>query len=137
MIEARSLKSGKAFLDREEQPFHVDRKLAVELFLGHLSQGCDGAQAGIGEDHIQLAVLLTNRGEQTVEIGHLGHVPLHGQGSWPDQFHCFSQIFLPPTRDDNLSAFLCEQLGGCQPHTAVAARHQRDFSSKLGHDHVP
>jgi hypothetical protein len=47
----------------------------------------------------------------------VGRISLHARHVPADQLDGFIQSFLPPTRDENVSSFVNEQLGTGQRHT--------------------
>jgi len=57
-----------------------------------------------------------------------GHVPA-------DQPDGFVQRVLPPTRDEDVSPFVDEQLGTGQRHTACRASDHRDLAIELSHNY--
>jgi hypothetical protein len=53
----------------------------------------------------------------TVQIVQVGLISLHAGHVSADQLDGFIQSILPPTRDENVSSFVNEQLGTGQRHT--------------------
>jgi hypothetical protein len=67
--------------------------------------------------HVDGALFPPDRVEQTVQLVQVGRISLHAGHVPADQLDGFIQSFLPPTRDENVSSFVNEQLGTGQRHT--------------------
>src|SRR6185503_3124056 len=75
-----------------------------------------------------------DRVEQTVQIAEVGRIALHASHVPPDQFDGFLHRVLPSARDEDVSAFLNEQLGAGQRHATCSARNHCDLAIELSHD---
>src|SRR5580658_6750481 len=93
------------------------------------------AATSVGEDGVELALLLLDLGVQTVEIGRFGSVGLDtGYVAADFTDSCF-QFRLTASGDVDMGAFRHKALGGRQANTARTASDQGDFAFEfLAHD---
>ena len=93
------------------------------------------ARAGAGPEHVDRALLLRDGGVQAVQVVQVGCVTLDGGDIATDQSHGLVQRFLAPGLDEDVRAFLDEQLGAGQCHAGRSAGDDRDLALELSHDH--
>src|SRR5207249_5677213 len=89
----------QGLLHGEEHAFDVDVEILVEVGFGGLGQRHELPAAGVGEDHVEPAVLLLDRGIELVEVGQLGDVALHGSNVLADLLGRHIELGLPPAGD--------------------------------------
>jgi hypothetical protein len=115
-IEPPSLNSGNAFCTVNSVA-RVQPESGIEVLLGDLAELALLARPGTCPQHVDGALFPPDRVEQTVQIVQVGRISLHAGHVPADQLDGFIQSFLPPTRDENVSSFVNEQLGTGQRHT--------------------
>lgn len=98
--------------------------------LGDLAQGQHRATAGIGEQHIEVAVGLLDAGIQRIQLLKAGGVHCH-TGGVAHQFHRLVQLGLAPASDVHVGALFGETLGGGQADAGGAAGNQCDLAFKF------
>ena len=117
MIEPQSLNSGNV-LHREQLAARVQPEGGIEVLLGDLAEPALLARPGTCPQHVDRALFLPDRVEQAVQIRQVGRIALHAGDVPADQPDGFVQCFLPPARDEDVSSFVCEQLGSGQRHAS-------------------
>jgi hypothetical protein len=80
-------------LDREQRSLHVDVEQPVEMFLGDAAQGGKLAEAGIGEDNVDLPPLRLDGFVEPIKISQLGDVALDAGNMSPISFTASSSSF--------------------------------------------
>jgi hypothetical protein len=115
-IEPPSLNSGSAFWT--ERAARVQPESGIEVLLGDLAELAFLGRPGTGPQHVDGALFPPDRVEQTVQIDQVGAISLHAGHVPADQFDGFIKGVPPPTRDEDVSSFVDEQLGTGQRHTA-------------------
>lgn len=115
-------------LDGEEGAFGVDVEDLVELLFGHLTEGDEIADAGVGEDDVDAAVFLRDVVMQLVEVCEFGDVADHSFHVLANGFDGFVGVLLAASGNDDLCAFFGEEFGGGEAHAAVSAGNEGDFS---------
>jgi hypothetical protein len=93
------------------------------------------AHPGTCPQHVNYALFLLDRLEQTVQIGEVGRIGLHAGHVPADQLDGFVQRLLPSARDEDVSSFVHEQLGTGQRHTTCRTCDHRDLAIELSHNH--
>src|SRR5271170_6319993 len=106
----------------------------MEVLLGDLAEPGLLAHPGACPQHVDRALFLLDRVEQTVQIVEVRRIALHAGHVPANQLDGFIHSLLPPTRNENVSSFVNEQLGTGQRHTARRAGDHRDLAIELSHD---
>src|ERR1700733_12637448 len=89
------------------------------------------AHAGVGENNIDLALLLSDGLVKTVKVCRFGNVSLHASNVAPDRLHGLVE-FLPPTaRDENVGALFDEKLCCRESNPFGAAGDDSDLTFEL------
>ena len=94
----------------------------MKVLLGDLAEPALLAHPGACPQHVDRALFLFDRVEQTVQIVDVGRVALHAGYVPPDQFDGFFKRVLLSARDEDVSSFVNEQLGTGQRHTTCSRR---------------
>ena len=110
MIEASSFSSDRA-LYREEQPFNIGVEVQIEKLFVYPLNWPRLRNACIGEEHVNLAVLLPHGIVEPIEIGQIGNVALHGSDV-PSNFgdRSIERISAPPRDEYLVHPFVNEAL---------------------------
>ena len=137
MIDPPSVKSGSAFLHREDQTLDVAVKGFVEVFLGDGAQRGKFTAARIGEQNVDAALLLLDGGVKAVEVGEIRDVALHTGDVLSDFLHGGVQLGLAAAGDEDVRALRDKAFGGGQADAAVASGDDRYFSFELTHGIAP
>ena len=90
----------------EEQALHVDVECFIEVGFGDLAERGELAAAGVGEEDVEAAFLLLDRGEELVEIREVRNIALHAQRIRAKFLHSGVQFRLAPTGDEGDEARL-------------------------------
>lgn len=111
------------------------------MVLGDLAEGDHFAAARIGEQHIDLCVLLLDGVIKPVDIGEISHVAPHRSDPAADLLHGGIQCLLPAAGDKYRSTLGCKGFRRGETDTAGSTRHHHDLvvepvrhrlSSKIG-----
>jgi hypothetical protein len=98
-------------------------------FLGDAPQRREFAKTGIGENDIESALL-----PDDLQVGKFGYVSLNAGNVAPDRLHGLIEFLLATAGDEDVRAFLDEELGGSQANSRCAAGDDCHFALKLTHD---
>jgi hypothetical protein len=85
-------------------------------------------EASIGEDYIEVSLLLLDRGEQAIEVFQLGNIALNTHDVFTDRFYGSIKFSLATTRDKDIGTFGDKALGGGKTDATVTASDKSDFS---------
>ena len=120
-------------MHREQRALHIDAEHRVEAFLADRAQGFEDADAGVGQENVDAALLGADPLEQAIEVVQLRDVALYGQDAAADLRRRAVQLRLAPAGDDHLRALRREPFGAGQADAAVGAGDDRDLALKSAH----
>src|SRR6202007_1664746 len=107
-------------LDREEHSLDVDVEHLVEVLLGDLSERGQGWDAGVGEQDVEVALLLLDGGKQPDEVREVLDVAWHAGDVLADLPDRFVELRLSAAGDEDVGAFGDEAPGRGPADAAVA-----------------
>jgi hypothetical protein len=90
--------------------------------------------AGVGHDHVHLALRIADGVGDAVELRKLGCVRLDGGDVGADELHRLVERFPAPTEDEHVGALLHEPLRDGEPDATVAAADDGDLACQSRHD---
>jgi len=105
----------------------------VEVLLGDVPELLRLDPTGVGDQDVQLALLLQHRLEQAVEVGGAGSVAPHGGHVVADQCLRLGQLGLPPAGDEDVRALFREPLRDGQADAARPAGDDGNLSVQSRH----
>src|SRR5262249_43062302 len=100
----------------------------VEVLLGDRPEWTQRRDAGVGEQYVQVALLLLHRGEQLVEVREVRDVAPHAGDVPADLPDRLIEFRLAASGDEDVGALGDEPAGGGQADAAVAPGDDRDFT---------
>jgi hypothetical protein len=121
-------------LNRKQRSAHNQVEARIEVLLSNLAQFGGFALASARKQNVDLAFLLLDRIEQTVEVIEIGRVAAHTGHVLADQLDGLIERLLPPARDEDVGTLFDEALGSRQRQAARSTRDDCDLTSKLSHD---
>src|ERR1035438_5372967 len=98
-------------------------------------RGC--ARARVGEEYIDVTMLLFHDGIEPVQIFQARHVAHDRRKVFLDEGCRPLQLFLLSPSDHDVRTFFHEALGCGKANTARSTRDDRNFSFKLSHNYSP
>jgi hypothetical protein len=99
----------------------------LPLAQGHLLGPSPIADTGVGEEHMDVAQLLHGRRHRCVDLGLVGHVTAHGDGTPPHRLDAIGHLArrsLVDVDDGHPGAVLGEGLGHGQAQTGATSGDQ-------------
>src|SRR5260370_21819041 len=110
------------FLHREQKTLHIDVKMQVKVFFGDLADGCQIAEARIGEQNIDMAVFFFYGCIKTVKVFHISDITLNTDSLVAADFlERYVDLILAATSDDDIRSFSNKTLVRREPHTPIAS----------------
>jgi hypothetical protein len=98
-----------------------------------LTKGANSPKSGIREDDIDSA-LLPNGFVETIQVGESGNISLDAGDVAAYRLHGLIEFVLATAGDEDVGAFLDEELGGSQANSCCAAGDDCHFALQLTHD---
>src|SRR5262249_32784538 len=124
-------------LHGEEQRLDVDGEELVEVLLADRPERGQRQEAGIGEQHVEAALLLLDGGEQPVEVREVRDVALHAGGVLADLPDRLIEFGLAASGDEDVGTLGDEPPGRGQANAAVAPGDDRDFAFQFPRHGTP
>ncbi|MGY4409170.1 hypothetical protein ACVWW4_000906 [Bradyrhizobium sp. LB7.1] len=121
-------------LHQEQRPLGHQVERAVVVLLRDVAQRHLLGDAGIGHDHVHLALRASDGVRNAVEIRKAGCVGLDRGDVAADELHRLVERFPATAEDERVRAFLHEPLGDGKPDPAVAAADHCDLAFQSRHD---
>src|SRR6185437_2472016 len=115
-------------LNSEERAAGIDAEGFVEMLGRDSAERLRLDEAGIRDEHVDLALLGADLRKESIEIGDLAHIGADRFGIAADDGYDLVEFTLPPARDVREGAFLDEASCGRQANAAIAAGDDRDFA---------
>jgi NAD(P)-dependent dehydrogenase (short-subunit alcohol dehydrogenase family) len=120
---AAVLEHGKRLLNREQDALDVGVEGAVEVLFGDGAKGRELPTTGIGEDHVDVGVLLPDRFVEAVNIVQARHVRLDGGYVRADRTRGGIERFLAAAGDEHRGSLSGEGGRRGEANAACAASH--------------
>src|SRR6266853_3438462 len=97
--------------------------MQVKVFFGDLADGCQIAEARIGEQNIDMAVFFFYGCIKTVEVFHISDITLDTDSLVAADFlERYVDLILAATGDDDMRAFSNKTLGRGEAHSSCRSR---------------
>src|ERR1700677_1754651 len=103
------------------------------MYLGSHLEWCDCTRARVGEEYIDVTMLLFHDGIEPVQIFQARHVAHDRRNVSLDEGCRLLQLFLLSPSDHDVRTFFHEALGCGQANTARSTRDDYNFVLKLAH----
>src|SRR5262245_39914894 len=103
------------------------------MLLGDLPDRGGPAHAGVGEDDVDVPLLLSYGRVEPVEVGQVRDVAPHGRDVPADPLDRPVELGLAAAGDEDVSPLGGEEPGGGQAHPAVAPGDDCDLTFELAH----
>src|SRR6185312_4755755 len=120
-------------LNREEQAFHVDVEVIVKKRFRDLTERLESRNTGIGEEHINAPIFLTDGRRELRNIGEFARIRRQHQRVRSELFlRGANAVRIAPCRN-HLRAFLHKQLRRRESDSRRSASDQCDFPVQFSH----
>jgi hypothetical protein len=119
-------------LHREQRALHIEIEKLVEMLLGEGCQGSEFADAGIGDQHIDLSLRLHGLVE-AIEVRQFGDVSPNACNLTADRLHGFVKFLLAAARYEDVGAFVDETHRCGETYSRGASGNHGHLSLQLAH----
>ena len=117
---------------REQRALHVEIEKLVEMLLGEACQGSEFADAGIGDQDIDLSFRLHGLVE-SIEVLQFGGVSPNACNVAADRLHGLVELLLATARYEDIRALIDEPLRSGETYSRGASGNHGHLSLQLAH----
>src|SRR3989442_13672488 len=105
------------------------------MLLVCLAKGGELADARIGDQNIDSPLCPADSLVQTIQVSHIGGIPLDASDVVADRLHRLIELSLPASGNEEIGPFFCEELRDGQAYPFRPSRVKRHSSFQLAHAH--
>src|ERR1700731_585994 len=118
----------QCLLHRKQRSPYIDVEQLVEMLFGDGPQGNKFANAGVGENNVDLPLHLRYGRIKTIKVSHLGNVSLNSANVGANGLHGLVEFLLAAARDEDIGTLFDEKFCRSQPNPFCPAGDDGDLA---------